>query len=245
MRVRGLYINTHAGEAIREGGLAWAKREYQADLTVLVEVGRRPAQRRVIDLYPRERFSITGLGPPDQHLEVKSGTLIIARRANLRRVWSENTLLTQQRWLDGQRDKWHPVRRLTRARYVFADNRDVDFEVGADHAWSYAGHRLFSSHEVPTEHRKQIQAYARKMRAASAEHRACLDVGDMNERTSAQPNHVERAFHQAGAETLVAHKLEYLFGNEQVELVDHDVIPAHRVHTDHDGIVFELKVRGR
>lgn len=247
MRVRGLYINTHAGQSIRQGGLTWARERYHPDFTALAEVGRRPAQRRLLEMYPHERFSFTGIAPRDQHLVVKSGTILIARRADLKKTWGENTLLSQQRWLDdGTRDKWHPVRRMTRARFKFTQNPDVDFEIGVDHCWTYAGHRLFSDHEVPKGHRHHVKSYAAKMRAANAEKRACVDIGDMNEQVSrgAQgPNFVERAFQEAGAEALIAHRLDYLFANDRVEVLDFEIIPQNRLRTDHDGFVFDLKVR--
>lgn len=245
MRVRGLYINTHVGQAVRQGGLAWALNEFHPDFTVLTELTRVDVRERVKRGFPNERYSRTGFDPEDRWV-AKSGTVILAKRRVLKIKWRENTLMTPQRFLpDGTRDKWHPVRRKTRARFVFRERPEVDFEIGADHTWTYAGHQIDGSHEVPREHRKQVRSYAGSMLAASAEHRACVDIGDMNERvpTGDGDNYVIRNFERVGARVLVARHLDYVFGNEQVSLEDAKILPAAKVRTDHPGIVVDLKVR--
>lgn len=178
MRIKCLYINTHAGQAIRSGGVAWARREFDPDLTFLNEVGREPAQAKVADIFNPKEYSITGL-QPDGELVVQSGTLIIARRDVLKRKWWGNPLLSRQRWENGERDKWHPVRRLTRA-FFRIPKIDGDLHTSCVHLWTHAGYPLHGKHEVPTEYRKQGQAYAVAAGQSARQNVPVLFVGDLN-----------------------------------------------------------------
>jgi hypothetical protein len=240
MRARVLYANTHGLEAFSNGKLEKVKRQYEPDLAVIVEAGRPAARRAAREMFPEANWSLTGL-VPDMGTEVESGTLIAARRSVLKRQDWKNTLITPQRFEDGQRDKWHPVRRLTRGMFTFVENEDVKLEVGADHAWTHAGYPIDGSHEVPTQHRKQIRAYAEAAAAAIKAGRAVLDVGDMNEVFGG--SYVQARMREAGMRPIVTRRLDHAYVSELVALADFAKILDRGVVSDHPAFVFDIKVR--
>lgn len=241
MKARILYINTHAGQALREGGVAWALKEYDPDLTFLVEVGRKAAKARVREIFPAERYSATGILPHQEHLDVESGTIVVAKRSVLRRKWWSNKLLTRQRWVNGERDKWHPMRRLTRAFYVFDKDRSVELHASPIHLWTHAGHPLHGTHEVPTEYRKQAGAYAAMAGESVRQNAATLHVGDGNALEPDGPFLADK-YKAQGMKVLHRHALDFIFGSKRVRVIRVIPVPRGKIHTDHDGFVVDLEI---
>lgn len=239
-RVRLAYINTHAGQALRQGGVRWVKQQFDPDLVVLVEVGRLAAQARARSVFAPRAWSGTGF-LPRRPMVVESGTLIFAKRTVLKRKWSSNQFLTGQRFLNGRRDKWHPVRRATRAFYVLTKSPGVRLHVGARHAWTHAGFPLNSDHPVPTEYRKQIHRFANDAGDSVTQGAAVVEVGDMNALPD-DGDFVERTYRDQGLELLLRRHLDFLFGSPKVRVVHHEWVPAGLVHTDHPGLVVDLEV---
>lgn len=242
MRARILYINTHAGQAIREGGVAWAVKEFDPDFVVLVEVGRKPAQNRVRHLFPAKTHSITGLHPR-RPMEVESGTLIVAKRKKVKRNrkgWT-NRLLTEQRFTPRGRDKMHPVRRVTRATYRFVENPKKQLVLGADHAWTHFGYPLHGEHKIPTEYRKQIRAYAKAAGETVRQGIPTIDVGDLNA-LSSDGDFAAKTFAEEGMKVLLRDGLDFLLGSKGVRVVWHRWIPRAQVRTDHEALVVDVEI---
>lgn len=241
MKARLLYINVHAGQALREGGVAWALEQYDPDLTFLVEVGRKAAKARVRKVFNPKKYSITGILPHEQHLEVESGTILCAKRSVLKRKWWSNQLLTKQRWTKRGRDKWHPMRRLTRAFYVFAENHDVRLHASPVHLWTHAGWPLHSDADVPAEYRKQAGAYAVMAGESVRQGAATVHCGDMNA-MAADGDFVAQKYQAQGMKVLHRHGLDFVFGSKKVKVVRVIPIPMRQAHTDHDGYVVDVEI---
>lgn len=241
MKARILYMNTHVGQAIFQGGLAWAIKEYEPDLVVVVEVGRSRQRRALRRAFSRKDWSITGMLPV-RPLMVDSGTHIVARRSVLKRKSWKNRLLTKQRWENGRRDKWHPLRRLTRAVFVFRENPTVDWEVGADHSWTYAGFDIDGPHEVPTQHRKQIHAFCAAADRAIRRGAAVTDVGDFNERVEDPDVLVRKQMQVVHMKPIILNDLDAIFANYRVIKTAQTVLKKELIHSDHDGFVVDVIV---
>lgn len=241
-QLRILYVNTHVGESIFKGGLAKAKAKHDPDLAVILEVGRLPAKLALRRVFRRRNWHAVGIRPLPLPGMVESGTTILGKRSVLKKVWGSNRLLTRQRFLeDGTRDRWHPLRRLTRGFYRFRGSQ-VQLHVGADHAWTHAGHPLHGRHEVPTTARHQIQAFAEESAKSVAQGIATIDVGDMNVGLNEGPfvhNTFER---QAAMEVLVRQNLDFLLASDRVSLVSVERISMDELDTDHDGFLAVLEV---
>lgn len=241
MRIRVLYCNTHVGQALREGGIAWALDEYDPDLSILVEVVRKTAKGRVRKIFDRKKYSVTGILPHEKQLDVESGTLIIAKRSVLKRKWWSNSLLTRQRWVNGRRDKWHPIRRLTQAFFVFAENHQVRLHVSAVHLWTHLGHPLHGPHEVPAGYRAQAEAYAVAAGQSVHQGAARLDIGDMNALVS-DGTYIADKYAAHAMKVLHRHLLDMVVGSRKVKVLRVIAIPQGRLHTDHDGFVVDLEI---
>lgn len=240
IEIRVFYCNTHVGQALREGGVAWALKEYDPDLTFLVEVVRKSAKARIKEIFDPKKYSVTGLLPHGK-LEVESGTLIIAKRSVLKRKWWGNSLLTRQRWVDGRRDKWHPIRRLTQALFVFAENHKVRLHVSAVHLWTHLGHALHGPHEVPAEYRKQAEAYAVAGGESVHQGAATLHVGDMNA-IEADGTFIADKYAAHAMKVLHRAHLDFVVGSKKVKVLRVIPIPQARLHTDHDGFIVDLEI---
>lgn len=242
MKVRVLYVNTHVGQSIFQGGLGDAVSIHNPDVVVAVEVARLRAKLALRRLFPRKKWSIAGYKPVPVPGWVGSGTHIIAKRSVLKKKWEGNPLMTRQRWVAGKRDKWHPLRRLTRANYVFAGRQSLALHIGADHAWTHAGHPLHGDHEVPTKYRGQIHAYANAAGRSVRQDVATADFGDMNA-LPADGDFVKKVFRDQGMEVLYRQGLDFLLGNDRVDVVSVKRIPKEEIDSDHDAFVVELEVR--
>ena len=244
MKLRGFYANTHGIQAYVSGGIDDMLNEYDPDLVILVESARKQAKDALKRRFPAKDWSITGLLPHAPMAGgVGSGTHVMAKRDVLRRKAWRNPLVTPQRYVGGRRDKWHPVRRMTRARFVFDENRDLELEVGGDHSWTHAGFPIHGDHEVPTQHRHQIDRYARAAKNGIARGRAVLDVGDMNERPG--DSYVEKKMEQAGMRLLASNRLDYIFASPGIVRDRVETIPPGRITGDpreHPGFVFDLRI---
>lgn len=241
MKVRLLYCNTHAGQALREGGIAWALKEFDPDLTFLVEVGRRAAKSRVKKIFDPKKYSVTGVLPHEKQLEVESGTIVCAKRSVLKRKWWSNQLLSNQRWTKRGRDKWHPMRRLTRAFYVFAEDHKIRLHVSPVHLWTHAGWALHSDADVPVEYRKQADAYAVMAGESVRQGAATLHAGDVNA-LAPDGDYVAAKYARQGMKVLHRHALDFLFGSKKVKVIRVIALPMDKLHTDHDGFVVDLEI---
>jgi hypothetical protein len=241
MRARIFYCNTHAGQAIFQGGVSWAVDQFDPDISVLVEVGRIRARLAMVQAFPRKDWSITGLRPIHALL-VESGSHIMAKKDVFKRKSWSNKFLTGQAWIHGRRDKWHPVRRLTRAVLVFRNHPEVELEVAADHTWTL--HNPNQAPDVGLRHRHQVVWMKNDASKATRSGRAHIRVGDYNEPIEApSKTFVELQFVEVGLKLLVASHLDGLFGNRHITVLSHEVIPKERLHTDHDGLIIDVEVR--
>lgn len=240
-RTRIAYINTHAGQALREGGVAWVLEEYDPDLTFLVEVGRRSAKARLHDVFDRDTYTVTGIMPQEAHLEVESGTIVCAKRSTFKRTWWSNQHLSDQRFTRRGRDKWHPMRRLTRAFYVFRDDPSIRLHVSPIHLWTHAGYKLHSPAEVPTEYRDQADAYAVMAGESVRQDAATLHVGDGNA-LPADGTFLADKYEAQGMKVLHRHQLDFVFGSKKVKLLRVIPLSEDKVHSDHAGFVADLDI---
>lgn len=241
VQARALYINTHAGQALRQGGVAWALEEFDPDLVFLAEVGRRPAKARVKKVFNPKKWSITGILPHEETLEVESGTIVCAKRSVLKRKWWSNRLLSRQRFTRRGRDKWHPMRRLTRAFYVFAENHKVRLHVSPIHLWTHAGFPLHGLADVPVEYRKQADAYAAMAGESVRQNAATMHVGDGNA-LRVDGSFLADKYAKQGMEELYRHELDFVFGSGKVRIVKVTRVDQDKVRTDHDALVIDFEV---
>lgn len=241
MKTRIAYINTHAGQALREGGVAWMLKEFDPDLFFLAEVVRRPAKNRVRKIFDPKKYSVTGVLPHEKHLDVESGTIVCAKRSVWKRKWWSNQLLTRQRWVNGRRDKWHPMRRLTRAFYVSAGDPKVRLHVSPIHLWTHQGYPVHGEADVPTEYRKQADAYAAMAGESVRQGAATAHVGDGNALGS-DGSFLADKYVRQGMKVLHRHGPDFLFGSKKVKVLHVTPLPQGKVHTDHDAFIIDLEI---
>lgn len=182
-------FNTHVGDALRNGGVRWLKREVNADLYLLSEVQSPGARARLRFVFPPTRWKYVGVKPPSTSRGA-AGTIIVTRRSRLRFLSGSNTLVS--RYVD----RMHPTRRTTVGWYI---DRLTGAHVTAMsmHMWTLAGSG--GDPKIRAGHVAQINRYAAHARNARAQGDLVIAGGDVNERVNGdgtQP--VEEAMRHAG-----------------------------------------------
>lgn len=252
--LRALTFNTHAGLAIKSGGLEYLLDQTQPDVVFLQEVQRPTAKAAARKALPWIDWH--KIGP---RMTSPAGTYIFARKDRFA-VEERVDVLLSKKVPNQRRPGLWPERRLTGA--VLHDRvTGRDTRASCIHTWALGDFDLDGEHQVAKGHRRQVQTYAYWHSLSDAPD-VDLCAGDLNEHLDGRG--ISFAEQPVSALSVFDHlaRMEPAFiateaGDRQVHLddvfvrTDHhtrvvrrDVInlPA-RFRADHTAVATQLKIK--
>jgi hypothetical protein len=175
-----------------------------------------------------------------------NGAIVLAKRNMFKKVGKTNTPLTEQRFDNGKRDKWHPSRRIITMVLQFKNQRGKKFAVSSDHAWTKAGH---SEGVIVNTHNHQIRRFAVDSDGYLKKGIPSIRGGDYNEHIAPGGGeaYVEEQFPRVGlraARPLHYQKprLDEIWVSKQIRVTSWEYISEEEGNTDHEGIVIDFNV---
>lgn len=239
VRRRVVTCNTHVGQAIHSGGLAWLLEETRPDVVLLSEVQRRGAKVAARRTLPRRHWMM--FGPT---WTSNAGTYVFLRRDEFKRVGMVDQLIS--RGLSG----FWPERHLTAA--VAVDRRTGrNVYATAVHTWALLRASLTDDTHIVKQHRKQVRKVAELHELAAERDPESVQIsgGDFNERldwfglSPAEQKVSARAVFAVRAGMRAAFRITEE-GNRSVRLDDVFVNVARFVNVAHRRVIENLPGRG-